>query len=51
MSDEQLAQAAPQSKRSIEGMVNGVVQHAAYHGGQIAILSKAVTTHHRRTAL
>jgi uncharacterized damage-inducible protein DinB len=51
MSDEQLAQSAPQSKRSIEGMVNGVVQHAAYHGGQIAILSKAVTTHHRRTAL
>jgi hypothetical protein len=32
-------------------MINGVVQHAAYHGGQIALLKKSVSTHHRRTAL
>ncbi len=42
---------APQSDRSVASMVNGVAQHAAYHGGQIAILTKLVTTHHRRTAL
>lgn len=51
MPDEDLAATAPRSPRSIAGMVNGVAQHAAYHGGQIALLKKAVTTHHRRTAL
>ena len=51
MTDEELAVNAPKSTRSIAGMVSGVAQHAAYHGGQIAILRKAVTTQHRRTAL
>ena len=51
MTDAELTALAPQSTRSIEGMISGVVQHAAYHGGQIAILSKAVSTQHRRTAL
>ena len=51
MSEEELAAKAPKSERSIAGMINGVVQHAAYHGGQIALLKKSVTTHHRRTAL
>ena len=51
MSDDELAARAPKSERTIAGMINGVVQHAAYHGGQIALLKKSVTTHHRRTAL
>jgi uncharacterized damage-inducible protein DinB len=51
MTDEQLGARAPKSERSISGMINGVVQHAAYHGAQIALLKKAVSTHHRRTAL
>jgi uncharacterized damage-inducible protein DinB len=51
MSDDELSAMAPKSERTIGGMVNGVVQHAAYHGGQIAVLKKSVSTHHRRTAL
>jgi uncharacterized damage-inducible protein DinB len=51
MSDDQLLKNAPKSERTIAGMVNGVAQHAAYHGGQISLLKKIVTTHHRRTAL
>jgi uncharacterized damage-inducible protein DinB len=51
MSDHELAQNAPESTRSIGAMVSGVSQHGAYHGGQIAILRKLVSTHHRRTAL
>ena len=51
MTDDELSVNAPKSSRSIAGMVSGVAQHAAYHGGQIAILRKAVTTQHRRTAL
>lgn len=51
MTDAELEAKAPNSTRSIAGMVNGVAQHAAYHGGQIAILRKSVTTQHRRTAL
>lgn len=51
MTDDELEARAPQSERTIAGMINGVVQHAAYHGGQIALLRKSVTTHHRRTAL
>lgn len=51
MTDEELEAKAPKSTRSIAGMVSGVAQHAAYHGGQIAILRKGVTTQHRRTAL
>lgn len=51
MTDEELEARAPKSDRSIGAMVSGVAQHAAYHGGQIAILKKLVSTHHRRTAL
>jgi hypothetical protein len=31
-------------------MLHGVTQHAAYHGGQIALLKKAVHARHRRVA-
>jgi uncharacterized damage-inducible protein DinB len=51
MTDDDLTANAPQSTRSVAGMVSGVAQHAAYHGGQIAVLRKIVSTHHRRTAL
>lgn len=51
MTDQELMAKAPKSERTIAGMVNGVVQHAAYHGGQIALLRKSITTHHRRAAL
>lgn len=51
MTDAELMVNAPRSDRSIAGMIDGVAQHAAYHGGQIALLKKLVTTHHRRTAL
>lgn len=51
MTDDELFAKAPKSDRSVAGMIDGVVQHAAYHGGQIALLSKLVSTHHRRTAL
>lgn len=51
MTDEELSANAPKSTRSIAGMVSGVAQHTSYHGGQIAILRKAVTTQHRRAAL
>ena len=51
MTDDDLTANAPQSTRSVAAMVSGVAQHAAYHGGQIAVLRKIVSTHHRRTAL
>lgn len=51
MTDEELEKNAPKSERSIGAMVSGVSQHAAYHGGQIAILKKLVSTQHRRAAL
>lgn len=51
MTDEELAANAPKSSRSVAGMISGVAQHTAYHGGQIAILRKTVSTQHRRTAL
>jgi uncharacterized damage-inducible protein DinB len=51
MSDNEIHRNAPRSERSIGAMVSGVSQHAAYHGGQIAILKKLVSTQHRRAAL
>ena len=51
MTDEELSANAPKSSRSVAGMVTGLAQHTSYHGGQIAILRKAVTTQHRRAAL
>lgn len=50
LSDARLAEHAPKSSNTIAMMLHGVAQHAAYHGGQIAILKKAITTHHRRVA-
>jgi uncharacterized damage-inducible protein DinB len=50
MSDEDLAQTAPQSEITVAVMLHGVAQHAAYHGGQIAILKKALKSQHRRVA-
>jgi hypothetical protein len=50
MSDDEMHRNAPKSERTIGAMVSGVSQHAAYHGGQIAILRKLVSTQHRRAA-
>jgi uncharacterized damage-inducible protein DinB len=51
LSDEALERNAPGSLRSIAFMLHGVAQHDAYHGGQMSLLKKLVTTKHRRTAL
>src|SRR6476469_1465672 len=51
LSDDRLAANAPESENSVAVMLHGVSQHAAYHGGQIALLKKAVVTQHRRAAL
>ena len=50
LSDEDLLRNVPKGERTIANMLHGVTQHAAYHGGQIAILKKAIATIHRRTA-
>jgi uncharacterized damage-inducible protein DinB len=50
LSDDELARNAPQSERSVAAMLYGVTQHAAYHGGQIAILKKALHPQQRRVA-
>jgi uncharacterized damage-inducible protein DinB len=51
LSDEELQKKAPGSSRSIAFMLHGVAQHDAYHGGQMSLLKKLVTTKHRRAAL
>lgn len=51
LTDQRLASKAPESENSIAVLLHGVAQHAAYHGGQIALLKKAVVTRHRRAAL
>ena len=51
MSDDDMLAKAPQSSNSVAVMLHGVAQHDAYHGGQIALLRKIVTTRHRRTAI
>ena len=51
LNDEELERNAPKSERSIAFMLHGVAQHDAYHGGQITLLKKLVTRHHRRTAI
>ena len=51
MSDADLGRNAPGSDQSLAFMLHGVAQHGAYHGGQIMLLRKTVTTLHRRTAL
>jgi len=50
LSDEELARTVPQDERSVAAMLHGVTQHGAYHGGQIAILKKAIPIHIRRAA-
>jgi len=47
LSDEQLAATVPRGKRSISNMLHGLTQHDAYHGGQIALLKKALRGNHR----
>ena len=51
LTDEQLAVNAPESQNSVGVLLHGVAQHAAYHGGQIALLKKVVVTKHRRAAI
>jgi uncharacterized damage-inducible protein DinB len=51
LSDEDMLAKAPKSSNSVAVMLHGVAQHDAYHGGQIALLRKIVTTKHRRTAI
>ncbi len=51
LDDDRLVENAPESKNSHAVLLHGVAQHAAYHGGQIALLKKAVVLHHRRTAI
>ncbi len=51
LDDAHLAANAPLSDKSVAVLLHGVAQHAAYHGGQIALLKKAVVTQHRRAAL
>lgn len=50
LSDDDLARFAPQSESTVAGMLHGVVQHAAYHGGQIGLLKKAAHARHNRAA-
>jgi len=42
LSDEELAAKVPKGKRSVSNMLHGLTQHDAYHGGQIALLKKAL---------
>lgn len=42
LSDDELTRNVPQGERSVANMLHGVTQHDAYHGGQIAILKKAI---------
>ncbi len=51
LSDDEMLASAPKSANPVAVMLHGVAQHDAYHGGQIALLRKIVTTRHRRTAL
>ena len=41
LSDRQLAEPVPVKGYTIYFMLHGLVQHALYHGGQIAVLKKA----------
>jgi uncharacterized damage-inducible protein DinB len=51
LSDDRLAELAPGGSRTITFMLHGIAQHDAYHGGQVALLRKALTTKHRRVAV
>jgi uncharacterized damage-inducible protein DinB len=41
LEDAQLDAAVPGAEYSVSIMLNGVVEHGTYHGGQIALLKKA----------
>lgn len=43
LNDSQLGRPVPGGDYDVLFMLSGVVQHAAYHGGQIALLKKAAT--------
>ncbi|MFN2602778.1 MAG: DinB family protein [Gemmatimonadaceae bacterium] len=47
LSDEELDARVPKGKRSVSNMLHGVTQHDAYHGGQIALLKKALKSTHK----
>jgi hypothetical protein len=42
LSPDRLAARVPGRKVTFEDMLRGVVEHAAYHGGQIAILRRSL---------
>ena len=42
ISDEQLAAPAPGRPHSMHAMVRGAIDHAIYHGGQVALLKRAL---------
>ena len=43
LSDEAIKAHAPNRDHSVAVMIHGIIEHDAYHGGQIAMLKKAVT--------
>ena len=43
MSDDQLEAKVAGHDYTIRDMLDGVVEHGTYHGGQIAVLKKLVT--------
>jgi uncharacterized damage-inducible protein DinB len=51
LNNTDLQRSVPQGTRTIENMLHGLAQHDAYHGGQIAILKKAIVRNYRRSAL
>ena len=51
LSNDALDADAPGSDKSVAWMLHGTAQHDAYHGGQIVMLKKLVTTKQRRAAL
>lgn len=43
LSDEELGRPVAGSESTVQGMMLGIIQHNAYHGGQIALLRKAAS--------
>jgi uncharacterized damage-inducible protein DinB len=42
LSDEAIKALAPNRDHSVAVMIHGIIEHDAYHGGQIAMLKKAI---------
>ena len=40
--DHQLTEKVPGRNHSVEDMLNGIIEHGAYHGGQIVLLKRAI---------